>query len=117
VPRLEVQASVEQVHPFNLVRLARERGQAGPCIPVGMQLQKAEVGPMSGPIWCLSHLAPRVDDVLRLKAHPDLEDRGTRLLAWAPQGPSVKRGSTGPRRERQRGPHQGYIATSYGTFV
>jgi hypothetical protein len=29
--------------------------QVGPCIPVGMQLQKAEVGPTSGPTLRLSH--------------------------------------------------------------
>ena len=29
--------------------------QVGPCIPVGIQLQKDEVGPTSGPTWCLSH--------------------------------------------------------------
>jgi hypothetical protein len=27
----------------------------GPCIPVGMQLKKAAVGPTSGPTWRLSH--------------------------------------------------------------
>jgi hypothetical protein len=30
--------------------------QVGPCIPVGMQLQKAGVGPTSGPAWRLPHL-------------------------------------------------------------
>jgi hypothetical protein len=30
--------------------------QAGPCIPVGVRLEKAEVRPTSGPTWCLSHL-------------------------------------------------------------
>ena len=30
--------------------------QVGPCIPVGTQLSKAEVGPTSGPAWRLSHL-------------------------------------------------------------
>jgi hypothetical protein len=29
--------------------------QVGSCIPVGIQLQKAEVGPTSGPTWRLSH--------------------------------------------------------------
>ena len=28
--------------------------QVGPCIPVGIQLYKAEVGPTSGPTWRLS---------------------------------------------------------------
>ena len=27
----------------------------GPCIPVGIQLKRAEVGPTSGPTWRLSH--------------------------------------------------------------
>jgi hypothetical protein len=35
------------------VRLAQKM-QVGPCIPVGIRLQKAEVGPTSGPTWCLS---------------------------------------------------------------
>ena len=30
--------------------------QVGPCIPVGIQLEKAAVGPTSGPTWRLSHL-------------------------------------------------------------
>jgi hypothetical protein len=29
--------------------------QVGPCIPMGIQLQKAEVGPTSGPTWRLFH--------------------------------------------------------------
>ena len=36
------------------VRLAQKL-QVGPCIPVGTQLEKAEVGPASGPTWRLSH--------------------------------------------------------------
>ena len=36
------------------VRLAQKM-QAGPCIRVGVQLQKAEVGPSSGSTWRLSH--------------------------------------------------------------
>jgi hypothetical protein len=35
--------------------------QVGPCIPVGIQLEKAEAGPTSGPTyWRLSHLAAHV---------------------------------------------------------
>ena len=30
--------------------------RVGPCIPVGVQLEKAGVGPISGPTWRLSHL-------------------------------------------------------------
>jgi hypothetical protein len=30
--------------------------QVGPCIHVGIQLEKAEVGPTSGPTWRLSYL-------------------------------------------------------------
>jgi hypothetical protein len=37
------------------VRLAQKM-QVGPCIPVGIQLFKAEVGPTSGPTRRLSHL-------------------------------------------------------------
>jgi hypothetical protein len=36
------------------VRLAQKM-QVGPCIPVGNQLEKAEVGPTSGPTWRLSY--------------------------------------------------------------
>jgi hypothetical protein len=41
------------------VRLA-QKFQAGPCIPVGIQLEKAEVGPTSGPTrrGALSHGRP-----------------------------------------------------------
>jgi hypothetical protein len=38
----------------NDVRLAQKL-HFGPCIPVGIQVQKAEVGPTSGPTWRLSH--------------------------------------------------------------
>ena len=38
------------------VRLAQKM-QVGPCIPVEVQLEKAEVGPASGPTWHLSHSA------------------------------------------------------------
>jgi hypothetical protein len=40
------------------VRLAQQM-EVGPCIPMGTQLGKAEVGPTSGPTGCLSHLAVR----------------------------------------------------------
>ena len=35
--------------------------QVGPCIPVGMQLETAEVGPTSGPTWHLSHCEARAE--------------------------------------------------------
>jgi hypothetical protein len=38
-----------------------QKTQVGPRIPVGMQLQKAEVGPTSGPTWRLSHFGEDVD--------------------------------------------------------
>jgi hypothetical protein len=41
-------------HSGKGVRLAQKM-QVGPCIPVETQLQKAEVGPTSGPTWRLSH--------------------------------------------------------------
>jgi hypothetical protein len=50
-------SSAAESHSF------RERGlslaqnmQAGPCVRVGIQLQRAEVGPTSGPTWRLAHL-------------------------------------------------------------
>jgi hypothetical protein len=39
---------------YSYVRLAQKM-QVGPYIPVGIQLSKAEVGPISGPTWRLSH--------------------------------------------------------------
>ena len=36
--------------------------RAGPCIPVGIQTEKAEVGPTSGPTWRPSHFAQLVKD-------------------------------------------------------
>jgi hypothetical protein len=38
------------------VRLAQKM-EAGPRIPVGIQLEKAEVCPTSEPTWCLSRLS------------------------------------------------------------
>jgi hypothetical protein len=32
-----------------------QKVQVGPCIPAGIQPEKAEVGPTSGPTWRLSH--------------------------------------------------------------
>jgi hypothetical protein len=40
------------------VRLANKM-QVGPRIPVGIQLQKADVGPISGPTWRLSDCCVR----------------------------------------------------------
>jgi hypothetical protein len=40
----------------------------GPCIPVGIQLEKAEVGPTSGPTRRLSHLLRLVQDVFLVVA-------------------------------------------------
>ena len=37
------------------VRLAQKM-QVGPCIPVGIQTEKVEVGPTSRPTWRLSHI-------------------------------------------------------------
>ena len=37
------------------VRLAQKM-RVGPCIPVGIQQEKAEVGPTSGPTWRFPHL-------------------------------------------------------------
>ena len=38
------------------VRLAQQMQVVGPCVPVGIHLKKAEVGPISGPTYRLSHL-------------------------------------------------------------
>ena len=43
-----------------------QKTQVGPGIPVGTQLEKAGVGPASGPTWRLSHLA-------ELRPEPALE--------------------------------------------
>ena len=40
------------------VRVAQKM-EVGPCIPVGAQLERAEVGPTSGPTWRLSHTGVR----------------------------------------------------------
>jgi hypothetical protein len=49
-------------------RLAQQM-QVGPCIPVGMQLWKAVVGPTFGPTWQLSYLV--VDVVIAAALHHD----------------------------------------------
>jgi hypothetical protein len=60
------------------VRSAQEM-QAGPCTPVETQLEKAEVGPTSGPAWRLPHLVARADEALREELVGDLSwDVGTR---------------------------------------
>ena len=41
------------------VRLAQKM-QVEPCIPVGIQREKAEVGPTSGPAWRIYHLVHKV---------------------------------------------------------
>ena len=92
--------------------------QAGPCAPVVIQLQKAEVGPTSGPTWRLAHLVKLEAEGRR---HPDRPEQGQHdardevggvggreragrvpaddghvggenaHAAWGPQGPSVNR--------------------------
>jgi hypothetical protein len=56
---LRVQPSrIDMKPPLDLsekaVRLAQNM-QVGPCIPAGKQLERAEVGPTSGPTWRLPH--------------------------------------------------------------
>jgi hypothetical protein len=53
------------------VRLAQKM-QVGPCISVGMQLEKAEVGPTSGPTWRLSHLKTslQAQKLFKSRCHP-----------------------------------------------
>jgi hypothetical protein len=59
------------------VRLAQNM-QVGPCIPVGIQLENAEVGPISGPTRRLSHFSGR--------------GRGRGLLEAAPCRATVRHG-------------------------
>ncbi len=73
------------------VRLAQKM-RVGPGIPVIIQLERAEVGPTSGPIWRLSHLVEQLfadEQVLRrthsvrythLRAHETRHDLVCRLL-------------------------------------
>ena len=51
------------------VRLAQKM-QVGPCIPVGIQLQKTAVNPTSGPTRRLSHLVTR-----QARVHPHVDRR------------------------------------------
>jgi hypothetical protein len=44
----------DEVFSEKSVRLAQKM-RVGPCIPVGIQREKAGVGPTSGPTWRLSH--------------------------------------------------------------
>jgi hypothetical protein len=46
------------------IRLA-QNVQVGPCIPVGKQLEKAEVGPTSRPTWRLPHSSRVGANVIR----------------------------------------------------
>ena len=62
------------------VRLA-QKAQVGPCIPVGIQLQRAEVGPSSGPTRRPPHLAVPVVDAQHAGQLPLIE----RLRRAAPQ--------------------------------
>jgi hypothetical protein len=63
VSRAEVRSLATRPNPAsalgplseNGVRLAQKM-QVGPCITVRTQLEKAEVGPISGPTWRVSHL-------------------------------------------------------------
>jgi hypothetical protein len=74
--------------------------QVGPCISVGIRLEKAEVGPTSGPTWCpLSPVRGR-----------GLADGAAARAELAQQGPHAARlvggrahrGPALPRLERRR---------------
>jgi hypothetical protein len=74
------------------VRLA-QKTQVGPCIPMGVQLEKAEVGPTSGPTWRLPHLlglvrVHRLDDPLRVDAP---RQGGPRLQLRELEAPEARR--------------------------
>jgi hypothetical protein len=75
------------------VRLV-QKIQVGPCIPAGKQLQRAEVGPTSGPTWHISHLGG-----LRRRALVDVDHRHLEGVARGDgeeQG-HVRRRRGGPR--------------------
>ena len=59
--------------------------------PAGIQIQKAEVGPTSGPTWRLSHLPGRPLVVPRV-AHRVLHPRRPPALAWGKEALSATRG-------------------------
>ena len=56
--------------------------QAGPCISVGVQLEKAEVDPTSGPTWRLSHFADGLAPLVAAEADRALggHERAARLV-------------------------------------
>jgi hypothetical protein len=72
------------------VRLAQKR-QVGPWIPVETQLQKAEVGPTSGPTWRPSHFRGERLPRRHQRARPPLELRDLAVDAPQPalRGPPV----------------------------
>ena len=63
------------------VRLAQKM-QAGPRIPQGIQLEKAEVGPTSGPTRRLSHFGHLVVGVAEGEDAEDLARVGSILSLW-----------------------------------
>ena len=59
--------------------------RVGPCIPVGIQLEKAEVGPTSGPTWRLSHLGRQQRAQHRAEVPAEHEPiRGRRVIKPRP---------------------------------
>ena len=82
VPRPTRRCTISSAAPSSekAVRLAQKM-VGGPCITVGIQLQKAEVGPTSGPTWRLSHFragalaVPRAAAVHRLVQLPAPDPR------------------------------------------
>ena len=78
-------SEVSTTRPFSEkgVRLAQKM-QVGPCVPVGIQLEKTEVGPTSGPSWRLSHL-PRARTVEERggEAHRQAQPGGVVAVAGA----------------------------------
>ena len=91
--------------------------QVFPRILVGMQPQKASVGPTSGPTWRLSHLAARQQRraaILRaeLGQHPDLaaRDPSWRKVAGREGTHRLDReGGAGARRQRELGRVEGVV--------
>ena len=88
--------------PPDLQRLTSERGlnlaqkmQVGPCIPVITQLERAEVGPTSGPTWRLSHLTSGSAAVVASG-----KERQSRLVHLT--GPGVGQQPTVVERERRQ---------------
>ena len=92
------------------VRLAQNM-EVAPCIPVGIQLQKAEGGPTSGPTWRLSHSRVQGSNVRvparTARAHlRRCTGRGCSRCSWWLVLPTHPRGTFSRRRSRRSWPRR-----------